>query len=426
MLLDFTCANYRSIQNKCTLSLLAQGIADEPKNNIALINKKLKVLKTAALYGANSSGKSNIIRAFSTMIKHIIDSVRLNESDELYYDPFQLSTETISKPTFFEVTFTIDDLKYRYGFEYNRTDIVGEWLYSSKCGNKLETLMFLRTEEGIGVSDKAFPEGLGKEQSTVKNRLFLSLCAQLNGELSKKLMDELGLMNVISGIYGRSYAGYSKVMLHQHLKGYNRALDFFKRTQLGFEEVKTVEKEIDKSILPSDLPESVKVELMNELRGKKNIELYTKHNVYDEKGQVVDSIHFDAEVAESDGTNKLIELSGPIFDTLTRGGILWIDELDAKMHPLISQHIVNLFNNPKANPYNAQLVFSTHDTHLLSSRLLRRDQIWFTEKDKVEQTDLYCMMDIELPDGSKPRSDANFKRNYIAGRYGAIPFILND
>lgn len=426
MLLDFTCANYRSIQNKCTLSLLAQGIADEPKNNIALINKKLKVLKTAALYGANSSGKSNIIRAFSTMIKHIIDSVRLNESDELYYDPFQLSTETISKPTFFEVTFTIDDLKYRYGFEYNRTDIVGEWLYSSKCCNKRETLMFLRTEEGIGVSDKAFPEGLGKEQSTVKNRLFLSLCAQLNGELSKKLMDELGLMNVISGIYGRSYAGYSKVMLHQHLKGYNRALDFFKRTQLGFEEVKTVEKEIDKSILPSDLPESVKEELMNELRGKKNIELYTKHNVYDEKGQVVGSIHFDAEEAESDGTNKLIELSGPIFDTLTRGGILWIDELDAKMHPLISQHIVNLFNNPKANPHNAQLVFSTHDTHLLSSRLLRRDQIWFTEKDKVEQTDLYCMMDIELPDGSKPRSDANFKRNYIAGRYGAIPFILND
>ena len=111
---------------------------------------------------------------------------------------------------------------------------------------------------------------------------------------------------------------------------------------------------------------------------------------------------------------------------MARGGILWIDELDAKMHPLISQHIVNLFNNPEANPYNAQLVFSTHDTHLLSSRILRRDQIWFTEKDEVEQTDLYCMMDIELPDGSKPRSDANFKRNYIAGRYGAIPFILND
>ena len=129
---------------------------------------------------------------------------------------------------------------------------------------------------------------------------------------------------------------------------------------------------------------------------------------------------------ESEGTKKLIELSGPIFDTLSNGTVLWIDELDAKMHPLISQHIVELFNNPQTNPLNAQLIFSTHDTHLLSSKLLRRDQIWFTEKDKMEQTDLYNMMEIELPDGSKPRSDSNYEKNYIAGRYGAIPFILND
>lgn len=129
------------------------------------------------------------------------------------------------------------------------------------------------------------------------------------------------------------------------------------------------------------------------------------------------------EEKESAGTRKLIDLAGPIFDTLKRGATLVVDELDAKMHPLISMHIIKLFNSNEYNPHGAQLVFSTHDTHLLSSRLLRRDQIWFTEKDEKEQTDLYSMMDIVLPDGTKPRNDSNYEKNYINGRYGAIPYI---
>ena len=96
------------------------------------------------------------------------------------------------------------------------------------------------------------------------------------------------------------------------------------------------------------------------------------------------------------------------------------------MHPLISQYIIELFNNPETNPKNAQLIFTTHDTHLLSQKILRRDQIWFTEKDSKEQTDLYSLIDIVLPDGTKPRNDANYEKNYIAVRYGAIPYILND
>ena len=111
---------------------------------------------------------------------------------------------------------------------------------------------------------------------------------------------------------------------------------------------------------------------------------------------------------------------------LEKGAVLVIDELDAKMHPLISQEIIRLFNNKEKNPKNAQLIFTTHDTHLLSTKMLRRDQIWFTEKNDAEQTDLYSLTDIVLPDGSKPRNDANYEKNYIAGRYGAIPYITND
>lgn len=120
----------------------------------------------------------------------------------------------------------------------------------------------------------------------------------------------------------------------------------------------------------------------------------------------------------------MFDLSEPIFETLYSRAVFVVDELDAKMHPLISRYIIELFNNPGTNPKNAQLIFTTHDTHLLSQKILRRDQIWFTEKDSKEQTDLYSLIDIVLPDGIKPRNDANYERNYIANRYGAIPYIL--
>jgi len=421
MLLEFSCANFRSINHKCTLSLLGQGISDMPKTNFVLLNKKLKVLKTAALYGANSSGKSNIIRAFSSMISHIIDSVKLNDSDELNFDPFRLSSVQ-GNATFFEIIFTSNNKTFRYGFEFDKESIRGEWLYSSNIGGIREKVLFIRNEDGIGVNGQLFQEGVDKEENTNTNRLFLSLCAQLGGELSKQIIAEFKQMNVISGIQGQGYSGYSKLMLHQHLDGYESAIKFFNKLRLGFDGIETVEQEFDISLLPPDMPDNMKEELIKELKGKRSINLYSRHKIYGKRGVAIGTTKFDID-EESDGTKKLIQLSGPIFDTLAKGNILWVDELDAKMHPLISQYIVALFNDPITNPHNAQLIFSTHDTHLLSSKLLRRDQIWFTEKDQSEQTDLYNMMDIELPDGSKPRSDSNFERNYIAGRYGAIPYI---
>lgn len=422
MLLEFSCANFRSIHKVCTLSMVAHKITDEPKNNVACVNDKLSLLKTAVIYGANSSGKSNILNAFAAMIWHIMNSVRLNEGDELFYDPFKLSNIQ-NEPTYYEATYILNNKIYRYGFEHNNTKIISEWLYSSSITSKKEQVLFLRNEEGIGVNEKTFPEGIDKEESTVDNRLFLSLCAQLNGELSKQIIEKFRTFSVISGINSNNYEGYSKLMLHKHLNGYENAIKFYKDINLGFDSIQTTEKDID---IPEDLPYHIKKGLTSKLRGKKSIELLSKHNVYDNEGNITDSILFNFDEAESEGTKKLIQLSGPIFDTLNEGFVLCIDEIDAKMHPLISQFIINLFNDPEKNTKNAQLIFTTHDTHLLSSKILRRDQIWFTEKDATEQTDLYNMMDIELPDGSKPRSDANYKRNYIAGRYGAIPYIINE
>ena len=286
-------------------------------------------------------------------------------------------------------------------------------------------MLFIRNTSGIGVDENNFAEGSGNEEKTDDNRLFLSLCAQLKGEISQKVLGWFRSFNVLSGLEGASYQGFSKVMLHKNLDGCEKAKTFFQDLQLGFSGIETIEEEFDISNLPHDMPVELKDELSKKFKGKKNIELLTRHHIYDKNGRPVRIESFDIDDMESEGTKKLIQLSGPLFDTLENGKILVVDELDAKMHPLISYYIINLFNNPKTNPRNAQLIFTTHDTNLLSTNLFRRDQIWFTEKDSTERTDLYNMMDIELPDGSKPRNDANYEKNYIAGRYGAIPYIQN-
>ena len=423
MILDFTVENYRSIYGKKTLTLEADKAIKECNDSNLFEHNKLILLKTLALYGANSSGKSNLVSAMYTMAKCVLSSVKLNDNEELDFDPFLLLKNN-TKPTMFEVIFLKGNFCYRYGFRYNLEKIVEEWLFRKTTPRSKEQMMFVRNEEGIYVEESNFPEGVGCEEKTNDNRLFLSLCQQLGGETSRQVMSwfQSGF-NVISGLNNHQYRSYSKLFFHKKEKSSEEALKFFQKLKLGFSNILTHEEE---PIIPLRIPMELKALMQREMQGKKSIELDSIHHVYSDKGKVVGSINFSFEERESSGTNKLFDLSGPIFETLYNGSILVVDELDAKMHPLISQYIIELFNNSETNPNNAQLIFTTHDTHLLSQRILRRDQIWFTEKDSKEQTDLYSLMDIILPDGSKPRNDANYEKNYIAGRYGAIPYILND
>ncbi|MGM9847844.1 MAG: ATP/GTP-binding protein [Muribaculaceae bacterium] len=423
MLLDFTVENYRSIYGKKTLTLEADKAIKEFSDTNIFEHNKYAMLKTLALYGANSSGKSNLISAMFTMSKCVLSSVKLNDNDELYFDPFLLLREN-NKPTMFEIIFLKGEYCWRYGFRYNLEKIVEEWLFQKTTPRSKEQMLFVRNEDGIYVEEKNFREGIGCEEKTNNNRLFLSLCQQLGGKISRQIISWFqSEFNVMSGLNNNLYRSYSKQFFHKKEKSSEEALKFFQKLKLGFNNIATREEE---QIIPQNISSELQALIKKENLGKKTIELQSIHNVYSGKGKIVDSINFSFEDRESSGTNKLFDLSGPIFNTLYNGSVLVIDELDAKMHPLISQYIIELFNNPETNPNNAQLIFTTHDTHLLSQRILRRDQIWFTEKDSKEQTDLYCLMDIVFPDGSKPRNDANYEKNYIAGRYGAIPYILND
>ena len=422
MLVEFTVGNFLSFKDKRTLSFEAGSISELPENVVKF--GKYKLLRSAVVYGANSSGKSNLIKALDRMRDILLNSVKLNDKDELDYSPFLLSNQSEKAPTYFEIEFIISEKKYRYGFEYNNIEIVNEWLFI-KDGTKKEVAQFIRTPEGIGVSDD-FKEGNGKESSTNNNRLFVSLVAQLGGSISKTIIEWFRNYNVLSGIDHKDYKGFTLKMLHDKFNGCEESLSLFQKLKLGFQDINVIESEFSISDLPNDLPEKIKVKISKDLRDKTVISVKTIHNKYDKNGKVVDSVLFDTEVQESEGTKKIIDLSGPVFDTLISGKILIIDELDAKLHPLLTKQIVALFNNHKTNPKNAQLFFATHDTNLLNYDLFRRDQIWFTEKDESEQTDLYSLVEFKLPDGSKVRNDSNLEKNYIRGRYGAIPFITNS
>jgi AAA15 family ATPase/GTPase len=382
---------------------------------------KNSLLPLAVFYGANSGGKSNLIEAISTMRNIVMHSVQLNKGDKLPYDPFALDKTSEAQPTFFEIQFIKGEAVYRYGFEYDRDEIISEWLYE-KCFGEKEYELFVRSYEYIEVSEKRFAEGIGKEDLMNSNRLFLSLVAQLKGAKSNSVLDWYRTCNVVSGIESEDYEGFTLNMFLEHHKEAEQAQDFFQTLQLGFIRFSVREVDFPKEVLEK-APKSIRTLLEKDSISGKILEPFTTHNVYDENGEVIGERNFHKNKMESEGTKKVIEMSGPVFDTLNEGKILIVDELDAKLHPLLTRNIVLLFMDPQSNPNGAQLIFATHDTNLLDLDIIRRDQIWFAEKDKVESTDIYSLIEFKYEDGKKVRNDRDIKRDYIRGRYGAIPFI---
>ncbi|MBI1267725.1 MAG: AAA family ATPase [Cryomorphaceae bacterium] len=422
MIIQFTVGNFLSFNSKMTLDMKAKGISELKKNIV--LSKSDKILRSAVIYGANSSGKSNFIRAFGRMRTMLLTSVNLNSTDELDYTPFLLSSESEHAPTFFELVFWHKSLMYRYGFEYTLNEVRTEWLFQGKTANS-EKPLFIRSEEEI-VLGSIFNEGKDNPSRTNSNRLFVSLVAQLGGAISNEIIEFFKSLNVISGVDHLDYRGFTLKMIHKKLRGHEESLKMFQNLKLGFQNVEAVESDFNSGDIPGSAPEFMKTQWMQRYSGTRSIKLKTEHKKFDGQGRIIGTVWLDNDENESEGTKKVIDLSGPIFDTLINGKILIIDELDAKLHPLITMHIVQMFNDPELNQKNAQLIFATHDTNLLGEDLFRRDQIWFTEKDDQEQTDLYSLYDFNLPNGVKVRNDANLERNYIRGRYGAIPFITNN
>lgn len=397
-LLRFTIENFRSIAEQKSIVLTPDSQVEELAENVA-VQGEHRYFRTAAIYGANSSGKSNVVRGLA-MMKHLVDSsVKMNNGEALTYDPFALNAEKAQSPTLYELDFLTEGEHYRYGFSHNAQEIYEEWLIRIDEAGKA-TKLFDRDKEGIGVNEVDFAEGKGLEERTNDNRLFLSLVGQLGGKISNQILAFFSLkLDVLSGLKTEHYQSITEMYLLEQAPGIEELLAFLLRVQLGFSR------------------------LVVRFLEDGHIKMLSQHGVYDQEGNRIGEQNFDFKQMESAGTQKLFDMAGPIFATLYRGGVLIIDELDAKMHPLLTQELVALFNDSARNPRGAQLIFTTHDTNLLSAQLLRQDQIWFTEKDAQERTDLYNMAQMVLPDGTRPSHTTNMERNYIAGRYGAIPYF---
>ena len=394
MLLEFTIGNYLSFRDKKTLSLEATSITDYPENVISI--GEYKILRSIVMYGANSSGKSNFLKALTKMVDIVRTSAGQSSTAEIDVIPFLLNAETEDQPSHFEILLLIDGVRYRYGFEICRKKVHYEWLYEKKSYYSTERNLFLREKNTIELG-KNFSEGIGIENKTRENALFLAICDQFNGEISKEIMSWFGRLNQLSGIEHTS----------------KRSLTVFCMKEKG-----VIEENVRKFITPLNL--GFENFSLSE-SGDEIITFHKKHN----KDNSFEIKEFNSEERESSGTNKIFDLAGYISGSLWIGWMTIIDEMDAKLHPLLTKEIVRMYNDPEINKNNAQLIFASHDTNLLSNANLRRDQIYFIEKNQYEESDLYSLVEYKDSNGNKTRKDRNYEKDYIEGRYGAIPFIGN-
>ncbi len=419
MLLEFSIGNYLSFKAKATLSLYAASIKEHIDTNI-FSTERYDLLKGVVVYGANASGKSNLIKAMSTMRRLVLQSFEQSSADELDIIPFLLSTETEKAPSFFEVVFLIDNVRYRYGFEVDDHSVHAEWLF--EASKQAERPLFIREREGIEVM-KAFPEGKDLEERTRDNALFLAVADQFNGKIAKRIVAWFNNFITISGLSHERYKSVTFDLL-ENTPTRRALLDFYKKADLGFDDIAITKKQFDTRELPGEISESVLKQLMTDLDGAFRIDIRTIHKKYDAQGLVAGNVEFDMRTQESSGTNKLFNISGPVFDVLNDGGLLVVDELDASLHPLLTLAITKLFNSKEFNHKNAQLIFATHDTNLLHYGNYRRDQIYFVEKDQYGASEMYSLVEYK-EEGKTIRKDRSFEKDYIEGRYGAIPFIDN-
>lgn len=429
MLLSFTVENFRSIKNSLAFSMIPTSYKElEDSGNIREVTKSVKITTVAAIYGANSSGKSNFIRAMGAMRRIILTSIKLNASEDLPADPFVLDDKSPTRPTTFEAKFFSNQRTYRYGFTFNSKEIIKEWLYET--AKVKEHALFLRENGNITIGKK-FEEGEGKIELTAKNRLFLSLVAQLNGKTSKQIIEWFQHFNNISGLNNENFRDFSiDLLLKKDLES-KAAMNFLKQMDLGFSDLKPIEQNLDESFFPPDMPIKLKESILKQHANEKVLFLESKHKIHRNDGTTTEKF-FQFDDMESDGTLKIFDLSGPIINTLLHGYTLVVDELDAKLHPLLTRRIVKIFNSPKGNPNNAQLIFATHDTNLLDINLLRRDQIWLTKKNKDDETTSLKQLseilvyDKEKGEEKKVRNDRIFEKDYLSGDYKAIPDITED
>ena len=413
MLIEFSVGNYKSFKEEVTLSMVASRLTSQNKeldaNTVFPVNEDTSLLTSAAVYGANASGKSNLVAAMRFMREFVLESSKDTQAGEsIPVEQYALSPETLSQPASFEMVFIAEGIQYRYGFEVTPKQVEHEWLYHVPKSREIR--LFERRQDKIIFVKDSFPEGDGLQEKTRSNALFLSVVAQFNGSISTKLLKWFNLYTIILGLQDYLLRKKTIPRLEQPDRA-DEIISFVKSFDIGISYIELKQK---RSIL-REFTETAQGEINDITPVEYNIK--TSHRVFTNKGEETTLVTFDLDNQESEGTKKIISLAGQLLDNLHTGNQLVIDEFDARLHPLITREIIRLFNSTETNPRHAQLIFMTHDTNLLDKDFLRRDQIWFTEKDRFGASHLYSLAEFKV------RNDASYGKDYIQGKYGAIPFL---
>jgi len=414
MLIQFTVGNFRSFKDKATLSLEATGDEWREDDNLAHVLEQ-RLVKAAAIYGPNAGGKSNFLTAMLQFRELVKESSKNTQKGELIpVTPFRLHSSTESAPTFFEAVFLQKGTRYRYGFEATQQAILSEWLFS-QADSIRETRLFTREKDVIEPSD-SFKEGRGLETRTRSNALFLSVAAQFNGEIAGEIVNWMNRFRSVSGLNDDGYMDFTAERLSDPEYG-PLIRELVKQADFGIENLERQEIAHDKipEIIPKNLPEVVREMVLRSAAGASTIKTY--HKRFDADDQLAGLVEFDLKAEESAGTQKFVALTGPFMHTLREGSVLFVDELEARLHPLLTKVLVGLFNS-SANRKHAQLIFATHNEGLLDPQRIRRDQVWFVEKNGMGASRLFCLDEIK-----GVRKEAKFAKEYLLGQFGGVPRV---
>jgi AAA15 family ATPase/GTPase len=409
MLIQFNFENFRSFRDEVNLDLSATKMT-EFSGRVAAVGGE-KILSVAAIYGANASGKSNIYHAFEYMSEYVINSFRYGDEGETFAQyrptPFLFDSTSENAESSFEVYFTMPEDKtektYNYGFCVGKEGITEEWLNTKAKSARKFSQVFYRSEDELDLSGLPKNSRNNIEISLERQVLVVSLGAKLKIAKCKGIRD---------WFYANEFADFGDAVSNFFLS---------RRLPKGFVKDKDVQKKVveylasfDEHIQDFDIEKA-------QYEGDTKDEIY-KINALHKK---IDSKEM-AQIPlgeESAGTLKMFALYPELQEVLSKGSVFFIDELNARLHPLLVRNFVLTFLNPEININHAQLIFTTHDTWQLSNQLLRRDEIWFTEKNKEGLSSLYSLADFLDEDGVKIRKDENYEKNYLVGKYGAIPVL---
>lgn len=405
MILEFSIANFLSFKDKVTFSMLANATGGLDDNYV--VSNDRRVLKTAGIYGPNASGKTNLFKVLTLVISMLRRSNNIDISAKLPIVPFKFDKKTINKPSEFEIKFIVDDIRYVYGFVADINIIYEEYLYYYPNGR--ETKIFDRTNS----NEYSFPQKDKKvlndiATKNVANKFFIATATNWNYEKTKVpykfLTSGINTFNNLSALKALAFKEYLKN--DNKLKKF--ALDYLKNADFNIENYKVIETDVPDDVMAS-IPDFIKTGI------KETPKVFTA--LFKHKGSDIELSYAE----ESMGTQVVFCFIPFIMNALDNKKVLVVDELDKSLHPYLVEMLIQMFNDPDINKNGAQLIFNTHDTNLLNLNILRRDQIWFTEKENdTGISDLYSLSDFSV------RKEENIGKGYMHGRYGAVPFIKND